>query len=109
MVDCPPLLGVAETILIAAQVDLVLIVVDAHRFDADQLEEALLRLRAAGIVQVGVIVNRVRSGKRRKRNLYGYGYDKWAEPDLEPVDEKLESSARVPANKAVGPRRASRT
>ena len=70
VVDCPPLNGVAETLLLAAMVDVVVLVVDARHFDPAQVQHCQARLQEAGATVIGVVLNRVRS-KRRNRS-YGY-------------------------------------
>lgn len=73
VVDCPPLIGSAETALIASMVDMVVVVVDARRFRAERLEDCLARLESAGATIAGVVLNRVRV-TRRSLDAYGYGY-----------------------------------
>jgi capsular exopolysaccharide synthesis family protein len=72
IVDCPPLIGVAETVLIAAMVDMVVVVVDARRLHLERLQQCLLRLDGAGANVVGVVINRTR--RRRRAGSYQYGY-----------------------------------
>ena len=72
IVDCPPMIGVAETVLIAAMVDMVVVVVDTRRLHPDRLQQCLLRLDGAGANVVGVVLNRTR--RRRRAGTYEYGY-----------------------------------
>jgi capsular exopolysaccharide synthesis family protein len=72
IVDCPPMIGVAETVLIAAMVDMVVVVVDTRRLHPERLQQCLLRLDGAGANVVGVVLNRTR--RRRRSNGYQYGY-----------------------------------
>jgi receptor protein-tyrosine kinase len=72
IVDCPPMIGVAETVLIAAMVDMVVVVVDMRRLHPDRLQQCLLRLEGAGANVVGVVLNRTR--RRRRAGTYEYGY-----------------------------------
>jgi len=74
VVDCPPVIGVAETVLIASLVDVVLVVVDARRFRPERLQQSLARLEDAGATIGGVVLNRVRFGRRKRSAAYGYGY-----------------------------------
>ena len=71
IVDCPPMIGVAETVLIAAMVDMVVVVVDTRRLHPDRLQQCLLRLDGAGANVVGVVLNRTR--RRRRSGSYQYG------------------------------------
>jgi len=72
IVDCPPLIGVAETVLIAAMVDMVVVVVDTRRLHPDRLQQCLLRLDGAGANVIGVVLNKTR--RRRRGGSYNYGY-----------------------------------
>jgi succinoglycan biosynthesis transport protein ExoP len=72
IVDCPPMIGVAETVLIAAMVDMVVVVVDTRRLHPERLQQCLLRLEGAGANVVGIVLNKTR--RRRRSNGYTYGY-----------------------------------
>jgi len=72
IVDCPPMIGVAETVLIAAMVDMVVVVVDTRRLHPERLQQCLLRLDGAGANVVGVVLNRTR--RHRRAGSYQYGY-----------------------------------
>ena len=72
VIDCPPLIGVAETVLVAAMVDMVVVVVDTRRLNLERLQQCLLRLDSAGATVVGVVINRTR--RRRRTGSYQYGY-----------------------------------
>jgi Mrp family chromosome partitioning ATPase len=73
IVDCPPLNGVAETLLLTADVDVVVLVVDARRFDPAQVQHCQARLEEAGATVIGVVLNRVRIGAKRRKRHYDYG------------------------------------
>jgi hypothetical protein len=64
---------VAETVLIATMVDLVIVVVDARRFNPERLQQCLLRLDSAN-TNVAIVLNRVRFNRRRRDGTYGYGH-----------------------------------
>ncbi len=70
IIDCPPLSGVAETRILVADADAVVLVVDARKFDPERLEQSLVLLRASGANVVGVVLNRVR--RRKVDESYGY-------------------------------------
>ncbi|HVC71032.1 MAG TPA: hypothetical protein VNC61_12325 [Acidimicrobiales bacterium] len=72
IVDCPPMIGVAETVLIAAMVDMVVVVVDTRRLHPERLQQCLLRLEGAGANVVGIVLNKTR--RRRRSTGYQYGY-----------------------------------
>ncbi len=83
VVDAPPILAVAETSAIAAQVDgIVLVVTRGTRLR--RLEEVRNRLEFVGTPLIGYVFNRSRSGKR---DTYTYGYK-------EPSPRKLASLSR---------------
>ena len=66
IVDAPYLRGAAETTVIASEVGFVLLVVNARRFDPDEIERALGELHDAHAKVLGVVVNRARRGRRRR-------------------------------------------
>ena len=87
VIDCPPLIGVAETVLIATMVDLVIVVVDARRFNPERLQQCLLRLDTAN-TNVAIVLNRVRFNRKRRDGTYGYGHFRRADappPAVAPV------------------------
>ena len=58
--------GVAETTILVAKADAVVLVVDARKFNFELLEQGLAQLRNSGANVVGIVLNRVR---RRKMPL----------------------------------------
>lgn len=64
LIDAPPLNGVAEAPLVASVARHVIVVVDAANSNLDDLEQSVARLRAAGVVVVGLVINRARRGMR---------------------------------------------
>lgn len=70
VLDCPPIMGVAETTILATKADGVLIVVNARRVNFDQLVQGIAQLRSSGANVIGIVLNRV----RRPKVLSGYGY-----------------------------------
>ena len=86
VIDCPPLIGVAETVLVATMVDLVIVVVDARRFNPERLQQCLLRLDTAN-TNVAIVLNRVRFNRRRRDGTYGYGHFRRADapPQVAPA------------------------
>jgi polysaccharide biosynthesis transport protein len=63
VLDCPPINGVAESTIFVSEADAVVLVVDARKFNVDQLEQGVGQLRASGANVVGVVLNRVRRPK----------------------------------------------
>ncbi len=70
VIDTPPLFG-AETSIIAAAVDAVILVVDARRTQPVELREALRDLELSNAKVCGVVLNRAR-GAPRRRGTYRY-------------------------------------
>ena len=71
VVDCPPVLGTAETAIVASLVDLVIVVIDGRKFNPELLQACLSKLEIAGAKLAGVVLNRVRPGRDQE---LGYGY-----------------------------------
>jgi capsular exopolysaccharide synthesis family protein len=76
MLDCPPVTGVAETTILVAKADAVVLVVDARKFNFESLEHGLAQIRASGANVVGIVLNRV----RRHKGASTYGYEEAAVP-----------------------------
>jgi capsular exopolysaccharide synthesis family protein len=70
VLDCPPVMGVAETTILVTKADAVILVVDARKLTFENLEQGLAHLRAAGANVVGIVLNRVRW--RKMGSVYGY-------------------------------------
>lgn len=70
VVDCPPLSGVAETRILVANADAVVLVVDSRKYDPDRMEHSVGQLRSAGANVAGIVLNRVR--RRKVNESYGY-------------------------------------
>jgi capsular exopolysaccharide synthesis family protein len=70
VLDCPPMIGVAETTILVTKADAVILVVDARKFSFESLEHGLAQIRASGANVVGIVLNRVR--RRKTGQIYGY-------------------------------------
>lgn len=70
IVDAPPLNGAAETTIVAASCDAVILVVDARRRQPEDIEQALEDLKRAGGGVLGVVLNWVRKPHRSSRTYY---------------------------------------
>ena len=64
------MVGVAETTILVAKADAVILVVDARKFSFESLEHGLAQMRASGANVVGIVLNRVR--RRKTGQIYGY-------------------------------------
>ena len=71
VVDSPPVLGLADAILIASRVEGVVYAVEANAVRRGMVQTAVRRLRQAGIKPIGVVFTKFNARKAQ----YGYGYD----------------------------------
>jgi polysaccharide biosynthesis transport protein len=68
--DGPPVLGLADALLLSAQSEAVVMVVEASSIRRSQVLAALNRLRSANAPIVGAVLNKF----NRNNSSYGYGY-----------------------------------
>ena len=80
MLDCPPVMGIAETAILAAKADAVLVVVNARNVKFERLMQGIAQLRGPGANVVGIVLNRV----RRPKVLSSYGYSRPASESTPP-------------------------
>jgi capsular exopolysaccharide synthesis family protein len=73
IVDCPPVLGLADTIEIAALVDAVVLVVGAHQVPKKSVGHSVQRLQLVGAPIVGTILNQS-DPEISGYDHYAYGY-----------------------------------
>lgn len=81
VIDAPPIMGLADSPLIASKVAGTVMVVEAHRTRARQASLALQRLRAARANMLGAVLTKF-SSKRASADYgydYGYGYGRTGE------------------------------
>ena len=71
IIDCPPVIGLADAPLVAASVEGVIYVVEAGSIQAGMVRMALGRLSAAQVTIVGTILTKLDA----RRAPLGYGYD----------------------------------
>jgi succinoglycan biosynthesis transport protein ExoP len=64
VIDCPPMHGVAETVMVLAAAQNVLVVVDGRKTKLPELEAMIARLHAAGVRVMGVVLNKVQRSKQ---------------------------------------------
>lgn len=75
--DGPPVLGLADALLLSAQSEAVIMVVEASTIRRSQVLAALNRLRSANAHIVGAVLNKF----NRSNSGYGYGYNyEYSEP-----------------------------
>jgi polysaccharide biosynthesis transport protein len=75
IVDAPPLLGIADSIVLGNQIQNILFVVHAGSTRKSQVRDALRRLRLAGLVPRGVVLTQVQRNVSHQHyeSYYGYG------------------------------------
>lgn len=76
IVDGPPVLGLADAIVLGRQVPAVLYVAQASQTRKSHIKDALRRLRLAGIVPLGVVLTKATAQNTAyytDQNYYGYG------------------------------------
>ena len=71
VIDCPPVLGLADAPLVASRVEGVVYAVEARGTKSTQVKAALNRLTAANIRVFGCVLTKFDPGK----SSYGYDYD----------------------------------
>lgn len=84
--DGPPVLGLADALLLSAQSEATIMVVEASSIRRSQVIAALNRLRSANAHIVGAVLNKF----NRSNSGYGYGYqyDYSASTDSEGADDR---------------------
>ncbi len=75
IVDAPPLLGIADSIVLGNQLQNVLFVVQASRTRKSHIKNALRRMRQAGLMPRGVVLTQTLRGSLPQdyESYYGYG------------------------------------
>ncbi len=101
LLDCPPLHGAAETILVTAMADAVIVVVDARRFDPERLRNGLAQLDQGGANVIGVVLNRSRFGRQRRQSYVYYAHAS-PEVSIAHTDGEPVSSAQEPLERSNG-------
>jgi capsular exopolysaccharide synthesis family protein len=89
LIDAPPLHGVAETPFVLSVAHHVILVVDASSVKLVELEQAVERLRASGLVLIGVVINRVRTQRQ------GAAYDSYLLKADVPADRGVDRTRPV--------------
>jgi Mrp family chromosome partitioning ATPase len=92
VLDCPPVMGVAETSILATKADGVLVVVNARNVKFDRLVQGITQLRGSGANVIGIVLNRV----RRPKVVSAYSYIRPADVstghDAKPKSRRLTRS-----------------
>jgi Mrp family chromosome partitioning ATPase len=75
VIDSPPAAGVTDSVLLAAQSDMVVFVARQGRTDRDVLRRALETVRTANPNIIGAVLNDVDLKRSENRDLYYPAYD----------------------------------
>jgi capsular exopolysaccharide synthesis family protein len=93
ILDCPPVLGLADSLAIAPLVDAVLLIASAENTKRGAITHALDQLGQVGAQVRGGVLNNVSVSKRNSSYGYGYGYGYGA--DEAPDDEDVSTLSRL--------------
>lgn len=77
IIDSPPILPVADSIVIGRKVDGVVVVIEAQRTETKVAQQALGQLEEAGITPIGTVLSKLDDTATEyyyPRKHYGYGY-----------------------------------
>lgn len=105
VLDCPPVLSVADSLALASSVDGAILVVDANRTDRDAVADARRRLEQVGAAVLGGVLNKEPFPGRGK---YGYGYE-YGYTDDARRNGRAPTPDRAPARSAAGKSTGART
>ena len=81
IVDCPPVLMLADSVMVSRMVDAVLFVVSAHATPKDAVKNSINRLRMVDAPLIGTVLNRVQSQHTGYYYDYQYKLDEKEEAD----------------------------
>lgn len=70
IVDCPPILMLADSVMVSRMVDAVMFVVAAHATPKDGVKNSINRLRMVGAPLIGTVLNKVQA----EHSAYYYDY-----------------------------------
>lgn len=71
VIDSPPVLGLADALIVGSKVEAVIYAVEANSARRGMIRSAINRLRQVGIMPLGVVLTKYDARKAQ----YGYGYD----------------------------------
>ena len=78
VIDAPPLLGIADAVVLGNQIRHIVFAMKAGTTRKDDIQDALRRLRNAGLAPLGVVLTQARKEHTSAYNAfagyYGYGY-----------------------------------
>lgn len=71
ILDCPPVLGLADTLVLTKYSDANIVTISSERTKLETLKEVKKNIEKANSNITGIIINKV---KKKKSSYYGYGY-----------------------------------
>jgi Mrp family chromosome partitioning ATPase len=74
VIDCPPVMGLADAPLIASRVEGVIYAVESHGIRSSMVRTALGRLFSANVNVIGGVLTKFEARKASYGYEYGYGY-----------------------------------
>lgn len=89
IIDAPPLLGLADAIVLGNQIQHILFVVQASQTKKAQIKDALKRLRIAGLLPRGVVLT-----KTTQQNSLYYSYESYY--GYGPAESPAKTSSQAP-------------
>ena len=106
--DTPPVLAVADALILAGQVDGTLLVVGVGETRAEMLAQAMQRLESVGILPLGAVLNKI---TERQSGYYYYYYYHYASRygDAEDKDGNGDKPAGGRRRRSAGRRKAEQT
>lgn len=93
IIDCPPVLGLADSLAIAPLTDAVILIASAEQTKRGAIAHALDQLSQVGAVVRAGVLNNVSLSKRNSSYGYGYGYGYGA--DQGPEGEDVATLSRL--------------
>ena len=90
VIDAPPVLGIADSIVLGNQVQNILFIVKASSTRVSSIRDALRRLRMGGLMPLGVVLT---SAPSEQSSYYGYG-GAYGAAAAEAADKRLARPAR---------------
>ena len=75
IVDCPPVLMLADSVIVSKMVESVLFVVMAHETPKDAIKGSIQRLRSVGAPLIGTVLNKVQASHSGYDYNYKYNLD----------------------------------
>ncbi|MFW5330335.1 GumC family protein [Hydrogenophaga sp. ZJX-1] len=109
VIDGPPLLGIADAVVLGNQIQHVVFAVKASSTKKDSIKDAMRRLRNAGIAPMGVVLTHARnehSSDYAYESYYGYGdahTPRAAKPQPAPGTQPAPLAASTRAEPTLGP------